>query len=96
MTTTTETLHNGHVVSKCGVAALEYLIDYAARRGIEVGEPTPAGKSQHGKHASLIVEDGKLHKGSFLEDIKGNRKLRRLSPRKFTRVCDATAAKRAE
>lgn len=96
MATSVEVLRNGHAVSKCGVATLEYLFDYAAKRGVEVGSPTQAGQHQHGKHASILILNGKLARASFLEDIKGNKKLRRLSPKRFIRLCDALQTKRIE
>lgn len=96
MATSVEVLRNGHAVSKCGVATLEYLFDYALCRGVEVGKPTRAGKTQHGKYVSILVVDGKLVRADFSEDIKGNKKLRRLSPKRFTKMCDALASRKIE
>jgi hypothetical protein len=53
-----EFLRDGHVVSKCGVPLLEYLLYYAQQRGLALGKPTTAGKKQHGKHVSLLINGG--------------------------------------
>jgi hypothetical protein len=90
--TQVEFLRDGHVVSKCGVPLLEYLLYYATQRGLQVGAPTKAGKKQHGKHVSLIMKGGALCRASFLDDVKGQ-KLRRLSARKFLELCDNQAGR---
>lgn len=89
-----EGLRNGHIVAHCGVAAFEYLLAYATQRGLKVGPPTKAGKSQQGKLVSLLIVKKRVVRAAYIFDVKEAKpKLRRLSAKRFTRLVDAFAAK---